>query len=208
MPTYPTLVGLLVARRAWTVHNEHVDARIVKTRRSLQEALFTLARTRGVDEVSVADIAEQAGVNRSTFYQHYANKETLLADALDVVADEAVATLAAIDPLSDATPEALLALFGHVDANAALYSRVFTEPGYGEVVARLRQRIRQAVLDFPPSGREEEPRDVPIDMFAAGIAGSVVGVMGHWLATEPRADSAAAARWAWAVIQGPRAGEI
>jgi AcrR family transcriptional regulator len=177
----------------------------VRTRRSLQDALFTLARLRGVDDVSVADIAEQAGVNRSTFYQHYANKETLLADALDVVADDAVSTLDAIDPMSDETPAALLALFGHVDANAALYLRVFTEPGYGEVVVRLRQRIRQAVLDFTASSQEAVPHDVPLDLVAAGIAGTVVGVMGHWLAMEPRADSATAARWAWVVIQGPRA---
>lgn len=187
------------------VHNGGMDARIARTRRSLQEALFDLARSRGVDHVSVADIAEHAGVNRSTFYQHYDNKETLLADAMDAVADDALLNLEAVDPFSAATPEALLAFFEHVDENAALYSRVFTEPGYGEVVARLRQRILQAVRDYVENVLAYAPLDMPVDMMGAGIAGSVVGVMGQWVASEPRADSSTAAGWAWTVIQGARA---
>lgn len=183
-----------------------MDPRIARTRNRLQESLFDLARERGVDHVSVADVAERAGVNRSTFYQHYANKETLLADALDVVADDVVSHLVSIDPFSRSTPGALLELFAHVDANAELYSRVFTEPGYGEVVARMTLRIRQAVLDYVENLHADDSTDVPADIVGAGIAGSVVGVMGQWVANEPRADASTAAGWAWAIIQGPSEG--
>ncbi|MEZ5190283.1 MAG: helix-turn-helix domain-containing protein [Schumannella sp.] len=64
-----------------------MDPRIARTRRSLQEALLELARERELDDISVGDVAERAGVNRSSFYQHYADKETLLADALDSAAE-------------------------------------------------------------------------------------------------------------------------
>ncbi|WP_291378775.1 helix-turn-helix domain-containing protein, partial [Demequina sp.] len=66
-----------------------MDVRVERTRRRLQEALFSLARERGLENVAVSDIAERAGVNRSTFYQHYADKDTVLADALDRIAGEA-----------------------------------------------------------------------------------------------------------------------
>ena len=65
-----------------------MDPRIARTRQSLQAALFELARERGLDEITVADIAERAGVNRSSFYQHYSDKDTLLADAIDAVATD------------------------------------------------------------------------------------------------------------------------
>ncbi len=70
-----------------------MDVRVARTRKRLQEALFALARERGLDDVSVSDIAEHAGVNRSTFYQHYSDKETVLADALDALLAQAGAQL-------------------------------------------------------------------------------------------------------------------
>ena len=81
-----------------------MDARVERTRRSLQEALFALTQERPLDEVTVGDIAERAGVNRSSFYQHYADKETLLAFAIESAADEAGVQLADLDPESDEAP--------------------------------------------------------------------------------------------------------
>ena len=179
-----------------------MDARIVRTRRSLQHALFELARERAIDDVSVSDIAERAGVNRSTFYQHYSDKETLLADALDIVAEEAGAQLEGIDHWSDEPPQALLDFLAHIEAHAALYARVFLEPGYGVVVARLREHVRAVVEDIAGQS-EPQVANVPLEVVAAGVAGSIVGVIGAWLEREPRESPDEAARWVMAVILGP-----
>ncbi|WP_061960682.1 TetR/AcrR family transcriptional regulator [Demequina flava] len=179
-----------------------MDARIVRTRRRLQEALFALAGERGIDHVTISDIAERAGVNRTTFYQHYSDKETLLADALDLVASEAGAQLGDIEVLSGRPPEALVTFLTHIDAHAELYRRVFTEPGYGAVLARLRAEIQSAVAqtahDHMPDGRV-----MPDEVLAAGMAGLIGGVVASWLKMSPRPDVATAAEWIWWVIQGP-----
>lgn len=179
-----------------------MDARIVRTRRRLQEALFELARERGVDEISVSDIAARAGVNRSTFYQHYSDKETLLADALDLIADEAGAQLGDVDFVSADPPQALLAFLAHVEAHADLYARVFSEPGYGAVLARLRANAREAIRGLAPAAEPVMPRDVPVDVAAAGITGLVLGVIGEWLAMEDRPSAAEASRWIWRIVLG------
>ena len=54
------------------------DPRIRRTRQLLQAALRTLMQTRAFDEISVQDIAEEATVNRATFYDHYTDKFALL----------------------------------------------------------------------------------------------------------------------------------
>jgi AcrR family transcriptional regulator len=54
------------------------DPRVRRTRKLLQEALMTLMKRRSFDELSVQDIAEQATVNRATFYDHYTDKFALL----------------------------------------------------------------------------------------------------------------------------------
>ena len=54
------------------------DPRIRRTRQSLHAALYALMHTRRFDDISVAEIADTAGVNRATFYDHYADKYALL----------------------------------------------------------------------------------------------------------------------------------
>src|SRR5665811_757073 len=49
------------------------DPRIARTRRMLQTALLDLTREQPLDEITVADIADRAEVNRSSFYQHYSD---------------------------------------------------------------------------------------------------------------------------------------
>ena len=57
---------------------ETVDPRIRRTRQLLQQALEKLLETKEFDKISVQDIADQATVNRATFYDHYTDKSALL----------------------------------------------------------------------------------------------------------------------------------
>lgn len=183
-----------------------MDPRIARTRHSLQQALLELARERGLDEIAVGDVAERAGVNRSSFYQHYADKETLLADALDAAAEEAGADLPSLRETPPEPPDVLLVYLRHLDANAALYRRVLGEHGSVVVVARLRARLEAIVTDG--IARSEGAgifADLPRDVVAAGVAGSVLGVLSVWLAREPRPAPEVAADWLWRVLLGPAA---
>jgi AcrR family transcriptional regulator len=59
------------------------DRRVARTHRLLREALLSLAKERGWDEVTVQDVCERADVGRSTFYLHFADKEELLVSGFD-----------------------------------------------------------------------------------------------------------------------------
>lgn len=182
-------------------HNGPMDVRIARTRRRLQGALFDLARERGIDQVSVSDIAERAGVNRTTFYQHYSDRETLLADALDLITEEADVVLDDIDIASPEPPAVLVNFLEHISLHGDLYQQVFTEPGYGVVLARLRTHIQDWV--FEAAGAPGVSTEVPLNVVAAGLAGSIIGVIGEWLQGHPRASVHEAARWVWVLVVGP-----
>lgn len=187
----------------WWVQNDRVDARIVKTRRNLQDALFALVNEHGIDEVSIADIAQRAGVNRTTFYLHYSDKETLLADALEAVAMRAGVEMQQIDVRGALPPSVLVDFLVHVDTYGDLYQRVFTEPGYGVVLARLRAQMIDAIERVADEASADRPRDLPLHFLASGIAGAMLGMLGSWLDETPRASPTNAARWMWAVIPLP-----
>lgn len=50
-----------------------MNQRIRLTKRLLHESLLDLLDKRAVDDISVKELCEHAGINRSTFYAHYVN---------------------------------------------------------------------------------------------------------------------------------------
>src|SRR5580658_585268 len=57
---------------------EATDPRILRSRQMLMEALAKLLGCKEFEEISVQDIADEATLNRATFYLHYADKNALL----------------------------------------------------------------------------------------------------------------------------------
>src|ERR1700719_2549159 len=57
---------------------EATDPRIVRSRRMLMDALAKLLMKKEFEDVSVQEIADEATLNRATFYLHYADKNALL----------------------------------------------------------------------------------------------------------------------------------
>ena len=181
-----------------------MDPRSLRTRRALQQAALDLAIERALDEITIGDIAERAEVNRSSFYQHYSDKETLLADALDAMVEEAGASLEVpIDP-TEQPPEGLIGYLQHVDDHAALYRWALGSHGSAVVTARLWERVEALVRYHLDRAGEDSPFEgIPDDVVAAGIAGSALGAVRVWLDGEPRADVETAAGWIWRMLLRP-----
>lgn len=59
------------------------DARRQRTRGDLLAAFFSLVLSRRYHEIRIADVLERADVARSTFYEHFRNKDDLLAASLE-----------------------------------------------------------------------------------------------------------------------------
>src|SRR5882757_6009676 len=57
---------------------ETTDPRIVRSRHMLMEALAKLLINKSFDDISIQEIADQATLNRATFYLHYPDKNALL----------------------------------------------------------------------------------------------------------------------------------
>ncbi len=181
-----------------------MDPRIARTRRSLQHALFELLRTRELEAVTIADIVEHAGVNRSSFYQHYSDKDTLLADAIDTAFDADGALLPPLmDLLETDAIAAIVTYLAHFEDNIDVYARVFGEHGSLVAVARLQAHVAALAREGIQHSRTQVFDGMPLDVAAAGIAGSVVAVIGAWIALTPRPGVEVAAEWIWRVLMGP-----
>src|SRR5277367_3112958 len=57
---------------------EIIDLRILRSRRMLMEALGRLLTQKESSDISIQEIADEAALNRATFYLHYSDKNDLL----------------------------------------------------------------------------------------------------------------------------------
>ncbi|MEK5236192.1 TetR/AcrR family transcriptional regulator [Paenibacillus sp. FSL L8-0470] len=109
------------------------DLRVLKTRRLIRDALVTLIEKKGFKNITVNDIAEQAMINRSTFYHHYTDKYELL----DQMVNELIAELMTL-----VAPEA------HVKGGKLEYSSfVDTIQTILSVVAKDAQLVKVVMSD-------------------------------------------------------------
>ena len=57
---------------------ETTDPRILRSRRMLMDALVRLLTQKEFEDISIQEIADEATLNRATFYLHYPDKNALL----------------------------------------------------------------------------------------------------------------------------------
>jgi len=57
---------------------EATDPRILRSRRMLMDSLERLLKTKELEDISIQEIADDATLNRATFYLHYSDKNALL----------------------------------------------------------------------------------------------------------------------------------
>ena len=63
------------------------------TRRRIVDGASAALRARGVAGVGVADLMRQAGLTHGGFYSHFASKDALVAEAIDVAGEQSVRNL-------------------------------------------------------------------------------------------------------------------
>ena len=67
---------------------KNLDLRIRKTRRAIRSGLVKACQAKPYAHVSVTDICSASMVSRTTFYDHYADKDALLAEVVSFLLEE------------------------------------------------------------------------------------------------------------------------
>lgn len=65
-----------------------MNAKIVKTKQALLDALTRLLSHFRLDEISVSQLCKEAGINRTTFYKYYAIPMDVLTENVDEILNE------------------------------------------------------------------------------------------------------------------------
>jgi AcrR family transcriptional regulator len=142
------------------------DARAVRTRTSFRDALLALLKSTPLDQITIRDIAAEAGVSYTTFFRHYPTREDLLSD---IATEEMRQLLALTMPVMDgqSVQEASLALFRYVGANRSLWSTLLTG-GAGEALRSEMLRTSLQVAKVRSVPKAWPPPDIATLLVVSG----------------------------------------
>ncbi len=134
------------------------NRRTQMTRLLLKTALIELMREKPFSQITIKDICDQADLNRTTFYLHYADQSALLADVEEEAQQKALEYLRNVKPAADA-PAMIEAFLRYIQERADLFRILFCDAGSEDYRSRFIQNTLESLrLNIPMSSPpDEEP---------------------------------------------------
>lgn len=155
------------------------DVRVVRTRHALQNALLALIERKPLEEVTIREIAAQAGVHYATFFRHHETKEALLND---IAADQIKCLVELTLPVvySSDRHAVHVALCRYVDEHRNLWTTLLTGGAAGTLKAELIRLCKE-----PAADRLSGECDIPVELVVISTVSVVVEILAWWLAQAP-----------------------
>lgn len=181
------------------------DRRIERTRNRLGNALIALIQEKPIDEVTVREVLDRAGVGRSTFYVHYRDKDDLFLSELEQGLEMWATRLSQQQEKSNRVAP-VAEFFAHVASAKRLYRALvdagrieaFFELAQGYFARGIEQRIKQSTDVRSPHRHE-------LTACSNAFAGGLLALLRWWLdrgaKESPRAMDELFHRMIWRGLQ-------
>lgn len=187
----PTPAASAVVAPAATPAAAERDPRIARSRAALREAFIALVEERGIDGFSVGDLCTSAGLNRGTFYNHFRDKESLLASFEDEVIEGLGGVLAKFQNIKLRELAACSLTHRPLPVLVELYDYLREEGPFLHAMlgpggdARFGMRLREAVCGrFVRSLLHERYQNDPSAFtryYISFYSGAYLGVISEWI---------------------------
>lgn len=175
------------------------DRRIARSKRALRRALIDLMEEVGLDAITVNDLCAAADLNRGTFYNHFADKDELLASLEDEVIADVTRIQAKMGDvgLSDVVAcrvgkrplPFLVELFDYLREQGDFLHAVMGPGGDIRFAPRLRDSACTNLIQSVLHERYRHDPDPFVAYYVAFYASAYLGVITRWIETGMQEDS-------------------
>ncbi|MEC0181061.1 TetR/AcrR family transcriptional regulator [Paenibacillus peoriae] len=161
---------------------DKVDLRILKTRKAIKEAFLTLIQTKGYERITVQDIADEAMINRNTFYLHYVDKPDLMeklcqesVEKLNVCPSPDVKDIHEIDEAM--ITSSLREIFYIIEGDIAFFKTMLSHNGQPNFTFHLKEALKKTILFDISDPHHDRKMKVALEYMISGL----VGVICLWI---------------------------
>ncbi|MBU6265900.1 MAG: TetR/AcrR family transcriptional regulator [Sphingomonadales bacterium] len=160
-----------MARPRTTTPRKPDDARAHRSVEALRVAFLALIETRPLDQVTIRDITEAAGVSYPTFFRRFAGKDELLAD----IATTEVRHLLVLGQ-GGGRHGSSLAMCEYLAAHRRLWRTLLT----GGAAAAMREEFMAVSREIATTGPRINPW-IPVDLAVPFVAGGLFEILAWWM---------------------------
>lgn len=156
-----------------------IDRRVRRTRRQLKAALHDLIQQMSYDDITVADIVEEADISRATFYLHYDEKDDLLYASFASIVDDVEALLAESEDKTHFDVRAVaLVIFKHSHEYRLIYKKLLKFDSFGTIMhLQISEMIGIMLKELQSTRSNDEKLPVPLDFYALQIIGIIYATL-------------------------------
>ncbi len=157
------------------------DLRPVRTKRLLTEALVALSARKSMLKIAVSELSHEAGINRATFYRHYASVPAFVDELIDDLLDGLVETHELGRAGEVEERDYYRSWLEFARGRRELFSALLSENGAPEFRHRLIQNGVDAWSYILRPGRVADLDEVQGGYIATYVTSAHVGVLTRWL---------------------------
>jgi AcrR family transcriptional regulator len=151
------------------------DARAVRSRKALREALLQLVEKKNFDQVTIREITATAKVSYPTFFRNYSSKTDLLGDIAAGEVRQLVSLMYSYVDRADVKGNAD-AICSYVEARRLLWTVLLTT---GASAVMREEFIRTARESVKQHGRINP--GLPLELATGFVAGGLFEILAWWL---------------------------
>lgn len=168
-----------------------LDLRVKRTNKYIIEAFIRLVEEKGFEQVTVQNIADEAMINRATFYAHYKDKQDLYEKIFDLAVESFTAILDFEDFVQGnrikirKIKAAMTELFLHIQNNRSFYLTIMDASAIEIIRKKLGLILTERYQEIFSTLRiTEGDIEVPLDFIIDYMTSIFVGTLHWWLTAE------------------------
>ena len=120
------------------IGDKKANLKVINTKRKLSKSLISLLTSKSITEIDVSELCEKAGINRTTFYKHYASLYHLL-DELIVQFFKRIETLFLSLSSGENTTSKVAYLLKYLKQNREFVTIILNNNSFSSISERLIQ---------------------------------------------------------------------
>lgn len=163
---------------------ERTDRRVRKTKAALRHGLAVLTQKKSIKEITVKELVEEVDINRSTFYLHYTDIYSMVAELESELLEEFKNAIDLYPPTN--SEEEMCRFFEHIynilSDNREICIALVSENGDISFIRQVEDFVAERIKKIFESGMVKNVYDVRY-VFDFCISGGM-GLFKHWLTDE------------------------
>lgn len=156
--------------------SEKCNQRVKLSKLLLKNSIIELMREKPVEKVTVKELCENAGINRSTFYLYYTDPVSLLVELENEVLDNAKSFLGKVDSNEDTLPY-LITFLDYIKNNSTIFETLLRPQ---ENLSFQTKFMKDILAHLNAAVMLNCPSDIAEYVYNYVIMGSL-SVIQHWI---------------------------